>query len=134
MKNKILIVDDEVEIRKTIRLQLEGTAFEIIEATNGEEAIETLGRENLLEISVIICDIRMPKINGIEAIAYFQEHFAGIPIIVLTGYPDVKLAVGFMKGGVVDYLVKPVEKNDLVAAVERAAQKLTSFSGNSSPQ
>lgn len=134
MKNKILVVDDEAEIRKTIRLQLEGTAFEIIEATNGEEAIETLGRENILEINVIICDIRMPKINGIEAIAYFQQSYAGIPVIVLTGYPDVKLAVDFMKDGVVDYLVKPVEKSALVAAVTRAAQQRTSFSGTPPPR
>jgi len=134
MKNKILVVDDEAEIRKTIGLQLEGTDFDLIEATNGEEAIETLGRENLLEISVIICDIRMPKINGIEAIAYFQDNYAGIPIIVLTGYPDVKLAVGFMKGGVVDYLVKPVEKNELVAAVERAAQKGAAFGDPQPPR
>lgn len=74
MKSKILVVDDEAEIRRTIRLQLEGTDFEIIEATNGEEAIDTLGRENILEISVIICDIRMPKINGVEAIAFFQKN------------------------------------------------------------
>ncbi len=134
MKNKILVVDDEAEIRKTIRLQLEGTAFEIIEATNGEEAIETLGRENILEINVIICDIRMPKINGIEAIAYFQQHYAGIPVIVLTGYPDVKLAVDFMKEGVVDYLVKPVEKSALVAAVGRAAEQRTTFGGTSPPR
>ncbi|MCP4329456.1 MAG: response regulator [Alphaproteobacteria bacterium] len=134
MKNKILVVDDEAEIRKTIRLQLEGTAFEIIEATNGEEAIETLGRENILEMNVIICDIRMPKINGIEAIAYFQQNYAGIPIIVLTGYPDVKLAVDLMRDGVVDYVVKPVEKSELVAAVRRAAQQWTSFGENLPPR
>lgn len=134
MKSKILVVDDEAEIRRTIRLQLEGTDFEIIEATNGEEAIDTLGRENILEISVIICDIRMPKINGVEAIAFFQKNYAGIPVIVLTGYPDVKLAVDFMKEGVVDYLVKPVEKSALVAAVGRAAEQRSTFSGTQPPR
>ena len=129
MKNKLLVVDDEAEIRKTIRRQLEDTAFEIVEATDGEEAIETLGRENILEMDLIICDIRMPKINGVEAIAYFKQNYAGIPIIVLTGYPDVKLAVDLMKDGVVDYLVKPVEKRELTAAVMRAAERRTSFSG-----
>ncbi|MDP6707485.1 MAG: response regulator [Alphaproteobacteria bacterium] len=133
MKNKILIVDDEAEIRKTIRLQLENTAFEIVEATNGEEAIEALGRENILELNLIICDIRMPKINGIEAIAYFHQNYAGIPIIVLTGYPDVKLAVDLLKEGAADYLTKPVEKAELVAAVNRAVQRRTAF-GGTAPQ
>ena len=67
MKHKILVIDDEEGIRKTIRLQLEGTDFEIIEAENGEIGIQVLDNENILEIDVIICDIRMPKINGIEA-------------------------------------------------------------------
>ncbi len=132
MENKIPIVVDEADIRKTIRRQLEGTRFEIVEAENGEEAIATLGRENLLELEAIICDIRMPKIGGIEAIAYFQRHCAGIPIIVLTGYPDVTLAVDFMKRGVVDYLVKPVEKSELIATVMRAVEKRSRF-GTTSP-
>jgi two-component system chemotaxis response regulator CheY len=129
MKHKILVVDDEEEIRKTIRLQLEGTAFEIIEAENGEEGIRALDNENILEIDVIICDIRMPKINGIEAVAYFRQEYASIPVIVLTGYPDVKLAVEFMKEGVVEYLVKPVEKNELRAAVTKAAGQRSLFGG-----
>jgi two-component system chemotaxis response regulator CheY len=129
MKHKILVVDDEADIRKTIRLQLEGTIYEILEAEDGEKGIELLDRENILEVEVIICDVRMPKVNGIEAVAYFRENYASIPIIVLTGYPDVHLAVDFMKGGVVDYLVKPVEKEQLVGAVHKAARQKTLFSG-----
>ena len=72
----------------------------------------------------------MPKVDGIEAVAYFQENYAGIPIIVLTGYLDVQLAVDFMKCGVVDYLVKPVEKDKLVEAVGKAARQRITFSGS----
>lgn len=129
MKRKILVVDDEEGIRKTIRLQLEGTSFEIIEAEDGEKGIQVLDNENILEVEVIICDIRMPKINGIEAVAYFRREYPSIPVIVLTGYPDVKLAVEFMKEGVVDYLVKPVEKNELLAAVTKAAEQRSLFGG-----
>ena len=117
MKHKILVIDDEEEIRKTIRLQLEGTNFEIVEAEDGQKGIDVLGNENILEMDLIICDVRMPKINGIEAVAYFREEYPSIPVIVLTGYPDVNLAVDFMKEGVVEYLVKPVEKDNLLAAV-----------------
>jgi two-component system chemotaxis response regulator CheY len=129
MKHKILVVDDEAEIRKTIRLQLEGTIYDVLEAADGEQGIELLDNENILEVDVIICDVRMPKVNGIEAVAYFRENYASIPIIVLTGYPDVQLAVDFMKGGVVDYLVKPVEKAKLVETVTKAARQRTIFSG-----
>jgi two-component system chemotaxis response regulator CheY len=128
MKHKILVIDDEAEIRKTIRLQLEGTIYEIFEAEDGEKGIQVLNNENILEVDVIICDVRMPKVNGIEAVAYFRKEYASIPIIVLTGYPDVQLAVDFMKDGVVDYLVKPVEKDKLVEAVGKAARQRTIFS------
>jgi DNA-binding NtrC family response regulator len=129
MKHKLLVIDDEEGIRKTIRLQLEGTAFEILEAEDGEKGIQVLTNENILEIDVIICDVRMPKINGVDAIAYFRQEYPSIPVIVLTGYPDVKLATEFLKGGVVDYLVKPVEKAALLATVTKAADERRIFSG-----
>lgn len=130
MKHKILVIDDEEAIRKTIRLQLEGTAFEILEAEDGEKGIQVLTNENVLEIDVIICDVRMPKINGIEAVAYFRQEYPSIPVLVLTGYPDVNLATDFMKGGVIEYLVKPVEKNELLAAVTKAAEQRRIFSAS----
>ena len=129
MKHKILVVDDEEDIRKTIHRQLEGTIYEVLEAEDGEKAIKVLASENILEVDVIICDVRMPKVNGIEAVAYFRENYASIPIIVLTGYPDVQLAIDFMKDGVSEYLVKPVEKDKLVEAVSKAARQRTIFSG-----
>lgn len=129
MKHKILVVDDEEPIRKTIRLQLEGTDYEVIEAEDGEKGIQALNNENILEVEAIICDVRMPKVNGIEAVAYFRDQYPSIPVIVLTGYPDVQLATDFLKEGVVDYLVKPVEKAKLVEAVGKAAGQRTIFSG-----
>ncbi len=130
MKHKILVVDDEEDIRKTIRLQLKDTDYEIIEAEDGEKAIQLINDENVLILDAIICDVRMPKINGVEAIAYFRREFPSIPVIVLTGYPDVKLAVDFMKEGVIDYLVKPVEKEKLIEVVTKAAGQHTLFSGS----
>ncbi|MCP3970819.1 MAG: response regulator [Rhodobacteraceae bacterium] len=121
MKQKILVVDDEISVRETVRLQLKGTGHDILEAGDGGQAIAMLGDSNPAGVSVIICDVRMPNINGIEAISFFRAQHPSIPIIVLTGYPDVKLAVGFMEKGVFDYVVKPVEKKRLVAKVEKAA-------------
>ena len=128
MSHKILVVDDEEDVRKTIRLQLKNTNLEVIEAEDGEQAIELLNAENVTIVDTIICDVRMPKINGVEAVAYFRREYPSIPVIVLTGYPDVKLATDFMKEGVVEYLVKPVEKEKLVEAVENAVSQRTLFS------
>lgn len=117
---KILVIDDEQDVRDVIRLQLEQHGLHVLEAENGEEAIKVLHSENnLVNIGVILCDIRMPKINGIEAIDYLKKNAPGIPIVVITGYPDTELAVGLMRKGVKDYLVKPVEKEKLFKVVDQ---------------
>ena len=71
----------------------------------------------------MICDIRMPKISGVEAIDYFQKEYPHVPLIVLTGYPQTNMAVSFMRKGVADYLVKPVEAATLRAAVANAMER-----------
>ena len=122
MKHHVLVLDDEADVRAAIQLQLKGTRFEILEAENVEQAIGLLS-DNPISIDVIICDVRMPGVSGVEAIAIFQREFPTTPVIVLTGFPDVGLAVDFMKKqDVVDYLTKPVEKAKLIATVEQAAQ------------
>ena len=62
----------------------------------------------------------MPKINGVEAIAYFRKEYSRVPVVVLTGFPDINMATSFLNDGVVDYLVKPVEGEKLKAAVAKA--------------
>ena len=132
MLHKILVVDDEEQVRATIRRQLKGTGLLVLEAEDGEKAIELIGGENVLEVDAIICDVRMPNINGVEAVAYMRREYPSIPIIVLTGYPDVKLAVEFMKEGVIEYLVKPVEKEALIDVVNKALSQRTIFDGPNS--
>ncbi len=126
MIHHILIVDDEEDIRKIVRLQLSGTHFKILEAEGAEQAVELL-KDNALTVDVIICDVRMPRVSGVEAVAYFRQNFPSTPVLVLTGFPDVNLAVDFMKEGVLDYLVKPVEKEKLIEAVENAARQRKVF-------
>jgi len=126
MHHHVLIVDDEKDIRTAIRRQLSGTHFEILEAEGAEQAMELLGA-NALTVDVIICDVRMPGISGVEAVDYFRRKHPTTPIIVLTGFPDLDLAVEFMKEGVVDYLVKPIEKEKLVEAVQQAAKQRKIF-------
>lgn len=132
MLRKVLVIDDEDVIRQTIRKQLDGTGFEIIEAKDGEQGIELLNTlEDPSTVDVIICDIRMPKINGVEAIAYFRQEYPATPIIVLTGYPDITLATNLLKQGVTEYLTKPVDRQSLVEVVMKAAQRRTPLEGQS---
>jgi len=118
-KGKILVVDDEADVRDVIKLQLEQRGLHVLEAVDGQNAIDILRSEdNLVNVGVILCDIRMPKVNGVECIQYLREQAPGIPVVVITGYPDTELATDLMKKGVKDYLVKPVEKAKLLAVVD----------------
>lgn len=121
---RVLVVDDEPDIRKVVRMSLQKAGYEVLEAENGEKAIETINTgENRLLLDVVICDIRMPKLNGIEAISYFRTNYTRVPLIVLTGFPDTEMASSLLRQGVVDYLVKPVEGEKLRAAVARAMEQ-----------
>ena len=74
-------------------------------------------------IDTILCDIRMPRASGLEAITYFRKHYPSVPVVVLTGYPDLELAASLMKQGVLDYLTKPVTREELLAVIERCVDQ-----------
>jgi two-component system chemotaxis response regulator CheY len=118
---RVLVVDNEPDIRTVVRLSLQRADYEVLEAENGEKAIETINDgENRLLLDVVICDIQMPKINGVEAITYFRANYPRVPLIVLTGFPDTEMAASLFRQGVVDYLIKPAESEKLRASVASA--------------
>ena len=121
---RVMIVDDEENVRKVLRLTLTKAGYDVVEAKHGGEGIETIGADdNAFMPDVIISDIRMPKINGLEAIAFFQQQYPSVPIIVVTGFPDQKMATDLLTRGVYDYLVKPVEKDKLLTTVQGAMEQ-----------
>lgn len=121
---RVLVVDDEPSVTTVVRMTLEKAGYEVLEAENGEKAIEAINTgENRLVLDAVICDIRMPKINGVEVIDYFQREYPHVPVIVLTAYPETAMAVTFMRNGVADYLVKPVEAEKLKASVAKAMER-----------
>ncbi len=125
---KILVIEDEEEVRDILKLHLESAGYEVIEAEDGEKAIEEMKKgSNLLRVGLIITDIRMPKINGVEAIEYLREHAPSKPIMVVTGYPDTDLAISLMQKGVKEYLVKPVEKEKLLEKVKAVLAEEQNF-------
>ncbi len=117
---KIMIVDDEQDVREAMKLQLEGQNFNILEAEDGEEAIRILHEgDHLTNLGLILCDIRMPKVDGVECVDYLKKNAPGIPVVVVTAFPDGELAASLLKKGIKDYLVKPVNKDKLISTVEQ---------------
>ena len=120
----ILVVDDESDVRRVVQMTLNKAGYDVIEAEDGEKAIQVINEgENPLLVDVIVIDIRMPKIDGIEAIHYFQQQYPRVPIIVLTAFPDMEMAIGLLKKGIVDYLLKPTEKENLLNSVAKAIEQ-----------
>lgn len=127
----VLIVDDEPDVRKVVSMTLEKAGYHVLEAEDGKQAIEEIRKgENSLTLDVIITDIRMPNMNGIDVINYYRKEWPSVPLIVLTGFPDIDMATALLQHGVVDYLVKPVEGEKLRGAISKAMNEryLHSFS------
>ena len=117
----VLVVDDEPDVRKVVRMTLEKSGYDVIEAEDGEKAIAEVKKgEHSILLNLIITDIRMPNMNGIDVINYYQKEWPSVPLIVLTGFPDLDMATSMLQHGVVDYLVKPVEAEKLRASVAKA--------------
>jgi two-component system chemotaxis response regulator CheY len=121
---RILVVDDEEDVRKSIRLTLTKAGYDVREAEDGDQAITQIrSNDNPFKVGLIICDILMPKVNGMEAIAYFRQEFPSVPVIVLTAKPELAGATHLFKQGIVDYLEKPVSPEKLIQAVGKSIKE-----------
>ena len=124
----VLVVDDEPDVRRTIRLTLTKAGFDVVEAEDGQKGIDAIrSGDNPLAVDTIICDMQMPNVNGMGAIAYFRQQFPSVPVIVLTGNPDFKDANELFKQGIIEYLTKPIESEKLIESVKRAANNHVLF-------
>ncbi len=125
----VLVVDDEPDVRKVVRMTLEKSGYDVLEAEDGEKAIEEIKKgEHSLLLNLIITDIRMPNRNGIDVTNYYQKEWPSVPLIVLTGFPDPDMATTMLQHGVGEYLVKPVEAEKLIASVTKALKERKGFS------
>jgi two-component system chemotaxis response regulator CheY len=120
---RILVVDNEADVRKSVRLVLTKAGYDVREAEDGDSAITQIrSNDNPFKVTLIICDIHMPKVNGMEAIAYFRQEFPSVPVIVLTGEPELAGATHLFKLGIVDYLEKPISPEKLTQAVHKSVK------------
>lgn len=114
-KENILIVDDDYDMLELLQRNLKMFDFHVYKASSVIEAIEILKSST---VDLVITDLQMPGINGLELIKFTQEHFPEIPKLVVTGYPSVDSAVTSVKSGALDYLVKPFKSEELKDAIE----------------
>ncbi len=123
--SKILIIEDEESIRRVLKKVLidENQSFKIIEACDGLQAIDMV-KSNKLDL--ILCDIKMPKKDGIEVLQFLMSDYPEIPVIMISGHGDLETAVESMRLGAFDYISKPPDLNRLLNSV-RAALKNNIF-------
>lgn len=119
---KILIVEDEKAIRNVLKniLSEEDKSFEVEEAENGKQAIDLLGQQ---DFDVVLCDIKMPGVDGIEVLDYARENHPDTAVIMISGHGDLDTAVDSMKKGAYDYISKPPDLNRLLTTVRRALDR-----------
>ena len=113
MNRRILVVDDETNVRLNYRVALETEGYEVVEANSAEIAIERLAEKSF---DLAILDMRMPGMDGLELLAKMRENGITVPTMIVTAYSDVPHAVKAMKLGAIDFLQKPLRPEDLRTA------------------
>jgi len=117
----IMLVDDEEGFVETMLKRLKQRDLHTLAAYNGQEAVEEL--QNNLNLDVIILDVKMPGMDGVETLKKIKEIAPLVEVIMLTGHATVESAVEGMKLGAFDYLMKPCEIEDLMETINAAARK-----------
>lgn len=117
MKTRILIVEDEEKLRRVLALHLEGLGYEVTTTARAEEALRLAGQANL-----VLTDLRLPGMNGLDLLEALQRQNARLPVIVMTAYSSVETAVEAMKKGAADFLPKPFSLDHLATVVRRALE------------
>lgn len=117
---KVLIVDDEKDFVEMFSLRLKGQGEKVSTAFSGKEALEVLEKES---IDVVILDIRMPGMDGIDTLKQIKALFPMVEVILLTGHGSAETAVEGMKLGAFDYLMKPADFEDIKVKLEKARKR-----------
>ncbi|HOO00806.1 MAG TPA: sigma-54 dependent transcriptional regulator [Syntrophales bacterium] len=120
LRYRILIVDDDELLQKPLKHILSGK-YETVVAASGEEAIDVIERE---KIDLVLLDIRLPGMDGIETLKAIRERDDKILVIMMTAFEDIKTVITSMKLGAFDYLVKPLDMEEIEIIVERALENL----------
>ncbi len=124
---KILFVDDEDSILEIAVDYFEQKGYNVLTANNGLEAVEILEKD---KVDCCFTDINMPKMDGLELAEYIRKIDNTLPVIVMTGYPSLENTIRTLKNGVVDFLIKPVNLNQMEVCVRRVLKERNLFVEN----
>jgi len=116
----ILIVDDERSIRNSLKDILEHESYSVETAENGFMALDILKQKN---IDLVLCDIKMPQMDGIELLENILQHYPSISIVMISGHGDIETAVNCIKKGAYDFIQKPLDLNRILVTVRNALDK-----------
>jgi len=119
MKSKVLIVDDDLDALEMMQDLFDSKGYQSHTATNGLEALTSIKNQ---EPDIVLSDIRMPEMGGMELLRILTKDFAHIPVIMITAHGTIKTAVEAMKVGAKDYILKPLSLDEILAKVERITQ------------
>ena len=122
MVEKILLVDDEEGIRKVLGISLEDSGYEVFQAKNGEEALRIFTE---IRPPIVLTDIKMPGMDGIEILQRIKEEVPDTEVIMITGHGDMDLAIQSLKFDATDFITKPINQDALEIALKRAEEKIS---------
>ena len=120
MKGAVLVVDDDASMCEVLVERLERRGYEASFCTGGEEALQALRRQ---EFDVVVTDLNMPEMSGIEFCGRVVDHRANLPVIVITAFGSLETAVAAIRAGAYDFLTKPVDIEGLTIAIDRAVER-----------
>ncbi len=127
MKSKVLIVDDDLDALEMMQDLFDSKGYQSSTATNGVEALTSIKNQ---EPDIVLSDIRMPEMDGMELLRILTKEYPHIPVIMITAHGTIKTAVEAMKVGAKDYILKPLSLDEILAKVERITQLNTLIKEN----
>jgi two-component system nitrogen regulation response regulator NtrX len=117
---KILVIDDEKPIRNTLKEILSYEGHEVVDAQDGSEGLKQVEKD---KFDIIFCDIKMPKMDGIEVLEKLQELTPDTPVVIISGHGNIDTAVEAIKKGAFDYIAKPLDLNRLLVTLRNAMDR-----------
>ena len=119
MKERILLIDDDPGLSEVIGLLLEREGYGVVRAATVKESIRLVEAG---EFDLVVTDLKLPDGTGLDAIAAIRKRHPRLPIVMITSYSSMESAIGALRAGAVDYVIKPFNNDDFLRAVSRALQ------------
>jgi len=117
---RVLLVDDEIDFLETLVKRLKKRKLDVLAASSGREALKILNEE---PVDVVVLDVRMPDMNGIETLKGIKKISPSVEVIMLTGHASLEVAIQGMELGAFDYLMKPMDIDELLYKLQDAYKK-----------